>query len=46
LAPYGEAQIHDIARRAGVAVGTVYRHFPDEEALVGELVRGRFGLYN
>ena len=32
----------DIARRAGVGVGTVYRHFPTKEALVGEIVRRRF----
>ena len=36
----------DIARRAGVGVGTVYRHFPDKEALMGELVRERFCLFN
>jgi AcrR family transcriptional regulator len=41
-----EVQMDDIARRAGVGVGTVYRHFPDKEALMGELVRGRFGLFN
>jgi AcrR family transcriptional regulator len=27
-------------------VGTVYRHFPDKEALMGELVRERFGFFN
>jgi AcrR family transcriptional regulator len=41
-----DVQIDDIARRAGVGVGTVYRHFPDKEALMGELVRERFGLFN
>ena len=30
---YGEASIARVAERAGVAVGTVYRHFPDEAAL-------------
>ena len=39
-------QIDDVARRAGVGVGTVYRHFPDKEALMGELVRERFELFN
>lgn len=40
LAEYGlDAQMDDIARRAGVGVGTVYRHFPTKDALVGELVR-------
>jgi AcrR family transcriptional regulator len=32
------AQIDDIARRAEVGVGTVYRHFPTKEALIGELI--------
>jgi AcrR family transcriptional regulator len=34
-----DAQIDDIARRAEVGVGTVYRHFPTKDALVGELMR-------
>jgi len=33
-----DAQIPDIARRAGVGVGTVYRHFPTKDALVEALV--------
>ena len=37
-----DVQMDDVARRAGVGVGTVYRHFPDKEALMGELVRQRF----
>jgi AcrR family transcriptional regulator len=37
-----EAQIDDVARRAGVGVGTVYRHFPTKEALMVELVRQKF----
>ncbi len=41
-----EVQIDDVARRAGVGVGTVYRHFPDKQALMGELVRERFKLFN
>jgi AcrR family transcriptional regulator len=32
----------DIAREAGVGVGTVYRRFPDKEALISELVREKF----
>jgi AcrR family transcriptional regulator len=39
-----EAQIDDVARRAGVGVGTVYRHFPTKEALLTELVRQKFVL--
>jgi AcrR family transcriptional regulator len=32
------AQIDDVAEKAGVGVGTVYRHFPNKEALMGELL--------
>ncbi len=39
-----DAQIDDVARRAGVGVGTVYRHFPTKEALLSELVREKFRL--
>src|ERR1035437_11196215 len=41
-----DVQMDDVARRAGVGVGTVYRHFPDKEALMGELVRERFGVFD
>lgn len=37
-----DAQMPDIAQRAGVGVGTVYRHFPTKEALVEALVRDHF----
>ena len=37
-----DAQMDDIARRARVGVGTVYRHFPTKEALRDALVRERF----
>jgi AcrR family transcriptional regulator len=37
-----DAQMDDIARRAKVGVGTVYRHFPTKEALLEELVRDTF----
>ncbi len=37
-----EAQMDDVAERAGVGVGTVYRHFPTKEALMAELVRQKF----
>jgi AcrR family transcriptional regulator len=33
-----EAQIQDVARKAGVGVGTVYRHFATKDALMGELI--------
>lgn len=41
-----EVPMDEIARRAGVGVGTLYRHFADKEALMGELVRERFLLFN
>ena len=38
-AEHGPAvQIDDVARRAGVGVGTVYRHFPTKDALIEALV--------
>jgi len=37
-----EAQMEDVARRAGVGVGTVYRHFPTKQALAEALVEERF----
>jgi AcrR family transcriptional regulator len=40
----GDAQIDDIARAARVGVGTVYRHFPHKEALLGELLVEHFRL--
>jgi AcrR family transcriptional regulator len=37
-----ETQVDDIARRAGVGVGTVYRHFPTKDALVEALAVAHF----
>jgi AcrR family transcriptional regulator len=35
---FAAARVEDIARRAGVAKGTIYLHFPDKEQLFGEVV--------
>src|ERR1700746_205115 len=40
-----EAQIDDVARHAGVGVGTVYRHFATKQALLTELVRQTVRLF-
>ncbi|MDQ2675627.1 MAG: TetR/AcrR family transcriptional regulator, partial [Actinomycetota bacterium] len=37
-----DAQMDDIARAAGVGVGTVYRHFPTKDDLVHALADLRF----
>lgn len=37
-----EAQMDEIARRAEVGVGTVYRHFPTKEALLAALMEDSF----
>jgi len=36
------ASLRDIARRAGVGLGTLYRHFPTREALLEALLRASF----
>jgi AcrR family transcriptional regulator len=36
------SQMDDVAKRAKVGVGTVYRHFPTKEALLEALLRERF----
>ena len=33
----------EVAEKAGVAVGTLYRHFPNKEALLEALIAERFG---
>jgi AcrR family transcriptional regulator len=46
FAECGQAtQMDDVARRAQVGVGTVYRHFPTKAALHGELMAAKF-LHN
>jgi len=37
-----EASLRDIARRAGVGIATLYRHFPTREALLEVLLRDGF----
>ncbi|MBO0886369.1 MAG: helix-turn-helix transcriptional regulator, partial [Acidimicrobiales bacterium] len=37
------APIDDVARRAGLGVGTLYRHFPTKEALFEAIVLERIG---
>jgi AcrR family transcriptional regulator len=37
-----EAQMEDVAARAGVGVGTVYRHFPTKTALLSAMVKEGF----
>ena len=39
-----EATLDDIADHAGVGVGTVYRRFPDKEALIEALFEERLGV--
>jgi AcrR family transcriptional regulator len=36
-----DASLEDIARRAGVGIGTLYRHFPTREALLASLLSDR-----
>jgi AcrR family transcriptional regulator len=40
------AQMDEIAAHAGVGIGTLYRHFPDKQALVTEMVRDRFQQFS
>jgi len=37
-----DASLRDIARRAGVGLGTLYRHFPRREVLLDALLRASF----
>jgi AcrR family transcriptional regulator len=38
-----ELPMEEIARRAGVGIGTVYRHFPNKEALLDALLIDQLG---
>ena len=40
-----EAHMEVVARRSGVGVGTLYRHFPTKEDLLGELVAEQFAAF-
>jgi AcrR family transcriptional regulator len=37
-----DASLRDVARRAGVGIATLYRHFPTREDLLAVLLRDRF----
>ncbi|MGB3442011.1 MAG: helix-turn-helix domain-containing protein [Actinophytocola sp.] len=37
-----QASLRDVARRAGVAIGTLYRHFPNRDALLEAVLREGF----
>lgn len=39
-----DAQMDDVARRADVGVGTLYRHFPDKRALIDALTVERYRI--
>jgi AcrR family transcriptional regulator len=39
-----DAQMDDVARAAGVGVGTLYRHFPTKDALVAAMVADRMAV--
>ena len=46
FAEYGaETQMDDIAGRAQVGVGTLYRHFPTKDALTAELVKIKLAAF-
>jgi len=38
-----DARMEEVAEKAGVAVGTLYRHFPNKEALLEALIADRLG---
>ena len=37
-----DVQMDEIAKKAGVGVGTVYRHFPNKDELIEALAADRF----
>src|SRR5262249_23816243 len=40
---FAAARLDDVAKRAGVAKGTIYLHFADKESLFQELIRFKMG---
>src|SRR6202046_32000 len=40
-----DATLDEVARAAGVGIGTIYRRFPDKESLVSELFRDRVDAF-
>jgi AcrR family transcriptional regulator len=40
---FAATRLDDVARRAGIAKGTIYLYFRDKEALFQELIRSMFG---
>ena len=40
-----EASLREIARKAGIGLGTLYRHFPSREALIETLMRERLNTF-
>jgi AcrR family transcriptional regulator len=42
---FAATRLDDVARRAGVAKGTIYLHFQDKEALFQELIRSVLGPF-
>jgi len=40
-----DARMEEVAEKAGVAVGTLYRHFPNKEALLEALIAERLGQW-
>jgi AcrR family transcriptional regulator len=42
---FAAARLEDVAKRAGVAKGTIYLHFRDKEALFQEIIRSLMGPF-
>ena len=41
-----DTSLRDIARKAGIGLGTLYRHFPSREALLEALMRERLNAFS